>query len=574
MIYLTISLKEVLIIFISNGNDGTINGATYNSNVPGESCGLSNVNGCDSVEILNLTINNSFSSSNLQSICAGNSITVGNNTYTTSGNYTDSLQAINGCDSVVLTSLIVDPIGCTDITAFNYDSSATCDDGSCIPLYYGCTDATAFNYNSTVNTDDGSCQYCDLTSELLVNQMTSPSSCDAWVFAYASSSYAPVSYLWSTGSTQNSITNLCSGVYELIITDSLGCSLNETVIITPIYGCTDSNVINYDPYATIDDGSCISSNCPSIAITGLFVSDIIDDRVVANFDNMNTYDANGAQLCRVDQIRIKYRQAGTASWSQKNIAAPTGYDATTGICNSTQKTDKTIYNLIPATEYEWQVKLWYCGAGATAWVVGPNFTTLGDCPNVGNLSAYGANPTKATFHWDDSNGGYEFTRIKMRVDSISNPQGSDWFNVGGAGISYPTFTKDKNNLTPGETYRGQARTWCDPNGGAYKSLSWTPLITWTQPASVRLEGGSAIANLVIFPNPSRELFSISFISEDVQNLRVRILNVIGEELINENLEQFIGEYTKQLNLTNNAKGIYFLEIETNDGLINKKLILQ
>ena len=63
-------------------------------------------------------------------------------------------------------------------------------------------------------------------------------------------------------------------------------------------------------------------------------------------------------------------------------------------------------------------------------------------------------------------------------------------------------------------------------------------------------------------------------SEDNQDLRVRILNVIGEELINENLEQFIGEYTKQINLSDNAKGIYFLEIETNDGIINKKLILQ
>ena len=40
----------------------------------------------------------------------------------------------------------------------------------------------------------------------------------------------------------------------------------------------------------------------------------------------------------------------------------------------------------------------------------------------------------------------------------------------------------------------------------------------------------------------------------------------------ENKQQFIGEYTKQISLTNYDKGIYFLEIETNDGVINKKLI--
>ena len=49
---------------------------------------------------------------------------------------------------------------------------------------------------------------------------------------------------------------------------------------------------------------------------------------------------------------------------------------------------------------------------------------------------------------------------------------------------------------------------------------------------------------------------------------------MGEEIIIEELEQYIGEYTKQVNLEDNAKGIYFLEIETNDGVINKKLILQ
>ena len=63
-------------------------------------------------------------------------------------------------------------------------------------------------------------------------------------------------------------------------------------------------------------------------------------------------------------------------------------------------------------------------------------------------------------------------------------------------------------------------------------------------------------------------------SEQIQDLRIRVLNIIGEELVSDNLEQFIGEYTKQINLRDNAKGIYFLEIETNDGVINKKLILQ
>jgi hypothetical protein len=44
--------------------------------------------------------------------------------------------------------------------------------------------------------------------------------------------------------------------------------------------------------------------------------------------------------------------------------------------------------------------------------------------------------------------------------------------------------------------------------------------------------------------------------------------------VNEELQQFIGEYTKKIDLTNNAKGIYFLEITTNNGLVSKKLNLK
>jgi hypothetical protein len=40
----------------SNGNDGIINGATYDANVPLQSCGFTNSNGCDSTAVLNLTM--------------------------------------------------------------------------------------------------------------------------------------------------------------------------------------------------------------------------------------------------------------------------------------------------------------------------------------------------------------------------------------------------------------------------------------------------------------------------------------------------------------------------------------
>ena len=441
-----------------------------------------------------------------------------------SGDVEFDVLSLNGDDSdCVGTTTIVS--GCTDPAADNYDATASVDDGSCTYSVYGCTDNTQFNYDPLATIDDGSC--------------------------------IPYTY----GCTDPVASNYNSSVN----TDDGSC----------IYlGCTDPAADNYDATATVDDGSCTySSVCSEGPITGLFIDGIIDDRVNANFDNMNTYDANGNQVCRVDQIRIQYRPVGTSAWSAKNIASPVGYDPNTGICNSTQATMKPIRNLTLATTYEWRVKVWYCSGGNGGWVDGTPFTTADECPNVANLTAYGSTPTRATFDWDASNGVYEFVRIKLRVDSISNPSGSDWTLAGGFGVPYGTNTKNKNGLVPGETYRGQARTWCDPNGGAYNSLSWTPLVTWTQPTN-RLEGGTSINNLDVYPNPSRDVFNVAFTSEDVQDLEVRVINVVGEVVYTENLQQFVGEYTKSIDLATYTKGVYFLEITTNNGVVNKKLILQ
>ena len=98
-------------------------------------------------------------------------------TDSTAFNY-DSLANLDngGCTPVIL--------GCMQPLAFNYDANANTDDGSCVPYIYGCTDPTMFNYDTTANTDDGSC-------------------------------------------------------------------------IPYSYGCMDSTAFNYDPNANADNGSCI-----------------------------------------------------------------------------------------------------------------------------------------------------------------------------------------------------------------------------------------------------------------------------------------------------------------------------
>jgi len=78
----------------------------------------------------------------------------------------------------------------------------------------------------------------------------------------------------------------------------------------------------------------------------------------------------------------------------------------------------------------------------------------------------------------------------------------------------------------------------------------------------------------VYPNPSRDIFNVSFVSEEVQDLEIRIVNLLGEVIFTENKKEFVGQYTKQFDLATYPKGIYMLEIEMDDGVVNKKLVLQ
>ena len=68
---------------------------------------LSAFNGCDSTVTTNLTINPIVVNSQSYNLCAGGSITVGSNTYSVSGVYTDVFTAFNGCDSTLTTNLSI-----------------------------------------------------------------------------------------------------------------------------------------------------------------------------------------------------------------------------------------------------------------------------------------------------------------------------------------------------------------------------------------------------------------------------------------------------------------------------------
>jgi hypothetical protein len=127
--------------------------------------------------------------------------------------------------------------GCTDSTASNYDSTATCDDGSCVPFTFGCMHPSAMNYNASATADDDSCMF---------NGCTNPNA---------------TNYSFGDNTLGNTVTQtndpyLPPGGPSNVTS---GFAFDDGSCTYPTPGCTDTTATNYDPNA----GVACNSNDPA-----------------------------------------------------------------------------------------------------------------------------------------------------------------------------------------------------------------------------------------------------------------------------------------------------------------------
>jgi len=113
---------------ICNGETYTLNGNVYDSTGTYMDY-LYTIFGCDSIVTTILIVDSIIGGSSLnnQTICLGDSVSVGANTYYTPGTYSDTLTSDNGCDSIVYTNLVVNQATTSDSTLVlnNFPSSAS-----------------------------------------------------------------------------------------------------------------------------------------------------------------------------------------------------------------------------------------------------------------------------------------------------------------------------------------------------------------------------------------------------------------------------------------------------------------
>jgi hypothetical protein len=80
-------------------------------------------------------------------------------------------------------------------------------------------------------------------------------------------------------------------------------------------------------------------------------------------------------------------------------------------------------------------------------------------------------------------------------------------------------------------------------------------------------------NMKLYPNPNDGKFNLNFNLKNKGDAEVTVYNVEGKQVYSEKLPDFQGEYNKPIDISNNAKGIYFVKIQQGDHTQVKKISL-
>jgi gliding motility-associated-like protein len=255
-----------------------IDGITYTASTNTPTFTLTNYLGCDSVVTLNLTINYANNGIQTTTVCNTYTWSANNTTYTLSGTYTATLINYLGCDSVVTLILTINAnTGSQTNTACNsytwsannttYTLSGTYT--ATLTNYLGCDSVVTLNLTiNYANTGTDLITACDnytwidgitytASTNTPIFTLTNYSGCDSTVTlnltikpsptlslikaddkcgentgsvrAIAGSDNPPITYLWNTGSTDSSVSNIPAGIYKVTINDASGCAKTDSV---------------------------------------------------------------------------------------------------------------------------------------------------------------------------------------------------------------------------------------------------------------------------------------------------------------------------------------------------------
>ena len=517
------------------------------------------------------------------------------------------------------TECVVDVPGCTDASADNFDPNATVDDGSCTfcgsfeAVLLGTSDASAAGSSdgSVQATGQGGSNNYDVT---VVDGDGVPQN----PFALAAGDYTAV----VTDVTSGCEASVAFSISEPVVADN-PCDIVPTGLFVdniihnritfnwsapsaaPSHYMIRYRVVGTSSWTVMTAGPVNSNEFNGTSRTRYFMEAgttyewSMRARVLNEDGSTNcqsSWSANSEyttlpacanlENLSVDNVEANwvtfYADAPAAEWGvwqSKGKMRAVGSNAYRYVNGDSDGAISGVLkgNFTASTDYEWHTKSWCTGnvdadgnpdpQYHSGWGEFSTFSTEAPCdkmPTNLTTTSNGAN-TAVIMSWDTPASGAP-DHYFLEMTNLTTGAVYEWNYQDGNSNSRTKFGQN-----PGDEISWRIRGACGTNGTSWATIFSQP-VTYTL-GGARLEN-SSVANLDVYPNPSRDIFNVTFTSEEAQTMTVKVVNMIGEEIFTEELTEFVGQYTKVIDMNTQPKGVYFLEITTSTGGINKKIVLQ
>ena len=521
----------------------TANG--FNTNVAGTYIDtLQTINGCDSIVRLYLTVNSVYDTVIYDTICSNTMYTANGFNTNVAGTHTDTLQTINGCDSIVTLHLTVN----NAVTII--DEQEACGSFTWIDGYTYTSSTNAPTYTITSESGCDSIINLHLTIKIRPIGIDTQTACDA--------------FTWIDGNTYVQSTN----IPYYILTASNGCDSVAILNLTINHSSHSIDVRTACDSLTWIDGITYyaSTNTPTYTYTN---AEGCDSIVTLNLTINNSYHIfDSIVACN------NYTWIDGVTYTESTNTPTYTYTTVNG-CDSVVTLNLTINNSTTGTDvvtacdsYTWIDGITYTESNNTATYT---LTNAVGCDSVVTLnltinnSTIGSDSVTAcdSYTWID---GVTYTESTDSVTyTLTNAMGCDSVVTLILTINHSVYDTIVDTAMNEYTWNGEIYT----QTGVYEYVAQTAagcdsivvLILTIQ--NIGVEVPDMLDNLKFYPNPAQSI--ITFNTEDI--VKVEVLDGMGRMVA-------VFENSYRIDISQLVKGYYTMRITTSKGITIRRVVKQ
>ncbi len=264
----------------------------------------------------------------------------------------------------------------------------------------------------------------------------------------------------------------------------------------------------------------------------------------------------GASNITQTGARLSWMSGGTSTSNWDLEYGLSGFTLGSGTRISTTTPSYTVSGLTPGRSHQFYVRD-SCGVGHVSSWAGPHtFRTLG-CLAPTGLNLHTITEITAIVSW--TSGGASNWNIEY--GPINFPLGSGIFLYN---VSSPRTLR---GLKPNTFYDVYVQDSCNVGN----------VSNWVGPLSIKTVIGMdelLERSFRIYPNPSEGVFKLEFSSSLGEDMEIRITNMMGQIVLEDEIESFSGSYRKRLEMGAYRSGVYLLQLITERATVNRRIILQ